>query len=223
MIRDRIEIKPGVFIEVTRRVKNRAGVGQRVVGTVRNPHSLIPKSHTRKSKHNPVLLDEAIEMLQRMGRNKVCKATGLTYDALDWEIERRRKAGIDVKMKHSQCGKKSGRPPLAPMAVRMRCYEIARQMIASRMYVKRARKVGRAGVAMVMTPNMTTLHCWSEAGRIAGCNGITLMEAVRRGDFPPNNLRPHKEYVGPRKAKPAPVPTDGPCRPPWHAGVQLPT
>jgi hypothetical protein len=80
-----IEIKPGVFIQVSMKVKEKAGaLGHPLRPITREDVeqaaiSLVP---TRRRKYSRLLVDEAVELSKKIGRSKAAKRTGVHVETI---------------------------------------------------------------------------------------------------------------------------------------------
>lgn len=180
----RIEIKPGIFIMVTRKLRNDALVRQDValgqVNIAAVAESMGSRKMKRLNKHSSVLMDEGVVLAGELGVNKAAKIIGVDPYALKWEISVRRRTGEKINVK--VCG--IGRPKRSPaaMAARLECVKIAKQMmLQNRVINKRLIRMGKPQV--VRRKERSIANIFIEAGRIAGCNGTAVRKAWERGEF----------------------------------------
>lgn len=156
MSTQRIEIYPGVSIEVNARLKRKAGVGR--MKLVRNKlddaeRKRILGEVVRDSKphrgYSTLILDEAAQLSESVGLKEASRITGVKF----WSIVARKrillKAGKITPFTYSKEQVKQ-------------CADLAETLVGKKVVVKVTRKMGKRSAFL-------------EAGRILGMNGLSVL------------------------------------------------
>lgn len=208
-MKERIEIFPGRWIEVTKRVKQKAGVrmGARVRATLENgrvDEALVRLARNGR-KYSGLLIDEAVAVAKEKGAKEAERITGVHHET----IAQRRK-------KLKGCTGYDGRR--YTLAQKKACVKMALELVASG---------GTHIVRVSFGKGDRTVSVWSkkkafkEAGRRLGVNGLSIMfqwengmidlNAVARGRPSIPRRQPAFRAIGSKRlGRP---PKNAPCTP----------
>jgi hypothetical protein len=155
-----IQIKPGVFIKVNRKVKEKVGVlGLRL--DTDEEGRLIGRARNRGVRYSRLLLDEAVAISEQEGMNEAAKKTGVKY----WSImQRRREMRREGKL---------ATPP------KRRIYKTKYTPLQKQQCVAMAEDLVKGGWA--------THPAFKEAGRRLGVNGNSIHWMWTQGMIKPSS------------------------------------
>lgn len=163
-MKERIEIFPGHWIEVTRRIKEKAGVklSTRVIATlqggeVHRAAGDAGRSLNKGAKYSRLIIEEALRLARTMGERAAAEKTGVNK----WTIQERKK-----KLR-GPTGRDGSRYTLAQKRALV---EMAKGLMRSgEIKTRRAR-----GGKMVQQPKWAHRPAFIEAGRRLGMNGRVI-------------------------------------------------
>jgi hypothetical protein len=169
MIRERIEIFPGHWIEVTPKLKKKAGVKQsaRVIATLNNVTRIVADDVVKPPppKYPRLMLEEANRIVDRDGMKAAVKATGINAHSIVWYrrgvIQRR------GEYKPSEKGRRY------TMEQKRACVRLAQKLMASgEIKVRHGKCYGKP--AVYRSPKWSHAAAFREAGRRLGMNGRSV-------------------------------------------------
>lgn len=182
-MKERIEIFPGHWIEVTKKIKKAAGLRQSARiratlagGDIDRATKEASRAANKRVKYSLTLLDEAVRLAAMEGVRVAEKATGVSR----WSID------MHAKEKSARAGNpRQEKGHRYTLAQKQACVRLAMQLMANTETItkplgfKRVRRMG-------------TFKKWShasafkEAGRRLGLNGTTIEMMWRMGMIPLN-------------------------------------
>lgn len=170
-MRERIEIFPGHWIEVTPKLKRQAGLrpSARVVATLMgetiDAATDVARESRKNVKYSRLMLDEAVRIAERDGMKKAEEVTGISIPSIDLRKRQiRRKKGLP---KRATVGTRY------TLAQKQACVKLAQQLMASKATVTRT--VSMMGIARPFK-RLRWGHraAFMEAGRRLGLNGRSI-------------------------------------------------
>ncbi len=174
MDRERIEISPGHWIEITPKIRGAACARKRdrilatlEGGTARALHNLV----VRRRKYSNLLLDEGLELAKKIGLKKAAQKLEIHYETLvSHNRIRRLELGIrKLKIKGTRY----------TLAQKLVCVNLALELMAS----KETKEMIAWGKRKYTTPKWTPYTAFIEAGRRLGMNGRSIHLMWNQGDF----------------------------------------
>jgi hypothetical protein len=179
---ERIEILNGIWIEVSDKIKEKAGVrkSSRVVATLGGETAkaieVVAHDGRRKSvKYSRLILEEADKIAQEKGFRKAAKITGVNKHSLDLYQRRKRKA--EGRTKVMQQGSRY------TLAQKQACVRLAKQIMASKETVKHV-CIMRGRERVFTRPKWGHRAAFVEAGRRMGMNGRSIEWMWIQGTIP---------------------------------------
>lgn len=159
--KEMIQIKPGVWIEVSKRMKRASGLGKgvRIINRLeQEERKRILGQSMKRFKYSPLMLDEAARLAARVGIRQAAQATGVKF----WSIVQwQRKLRLEGKLPKGKPNPGNARYTLAQ---KQQCVRLAMR-IADR---------EQRGMTRALR----------EAGRRLGMNGVSINEQWSRGAIP---------------------------------------
>jgi hypothetical protein len=174
MDRQRIEIKPGVWIEVTPKIRQAVGARKRdrvlatMDGATKDAINTLAKP---RRKHSDLLLDEGLALAQKDGFIAASKRLGINYHTL---ISHNRKRRLEQGKR-----KLRARGFRYTLTQKLACVKLALELMAS----DKTREVSAFGKHRRTVPLWTKDHAFNEAGRRLGINGHSVYVMWAQGDF----------------------------------------
>lgn len=178
-MREMIEIRPGHWIKVTRRIKRAAGVspevdfGKYIHGSEANLHK-----HAHK-KYDPLMLDQADRLAHLVGLRAAAKAMNISYGSLQqWRYLKQ----ISARGGNPSTRKSSQRYTLAQKqaCVRIALGLMRRDDSVEHHYNETATK----GERTITRKRWNIQTAFKEAGRQLGVNGMSIQFQYQAGMIP---------------------------------------
>lgn len=189
-MKEMIEIFPGRWIEVTRRIKEKAGVrlSSRVVATIENGQmaraaQLLP---SKNRKYPRLLVEEALEIAHAEGYKAATKATGVHREVI---------ANLH-RSKRGCTGKDGTRYTLAQ---KQACVRLAKELMQD----PRTKTVNGWKGGKRVLPFWSHHGAFVEAGRRLGVNGVSIEGEWLRNMIDLNVTPPAPVESSSRQPKPA--------------------
>ncbi len=187
-----VEIYPGVTIEVSSRLKQKAGIGR--TDLIRE--KLDPKERARimgdlvkdqkpNRKHSTLIVDEAVRLSKEMSIPKAAKITGVSNAAI---LARRKELRASGELKKH----------LYTMDQKRECVALAHKLMADPGIIEEVKDRG-PGRGMIKRRKWNQKTAFVEAGRQLGMNGISVLSLWAKGMITdqPSTPRPKKPRVAP--------------------------
>lgn len=191
MEKERIEIFPGHWIEVTPRIKRLAGIRptERVIATLAGGHITKAKyeaGKVRGAKYSRLLLDEAVELAKSVGYPTAAKMTGVNKNSIHMHARiQKGRAGLASRKDGSRY----------TLAQKQACVRLAQSLMASD---ETKDKKCRWGVQKVR--KWQHRPAFIEAGRRLGMNGRSIEWLWVSGQIPLDSPSSPQSPVPPGEA-----------------------
>lgn len=184
-MRERVEIFPGHWIEVTPKLKKQAGLRKsaRVVATLMGETIEAARDIVRENgniKYTRLMLDEAARIARKDGMAEAIKATGIKRASIDLRMRQLRRAG-KLGRKRKDGIRHTGSRYTLPQ--KQACVRLAQELMGSRQTVTKSAKIG-GRMCVVTRPRWSHRKAFIEAGRRLGMNGRSVEWMWLQGTIP---------------------------------------
>lgn len=179
-MKERVEIFPGHWIEVTPKLKKQAGLRKsaRVVATLMGETIEAARDIAMKNgntKYTRLMLDEAARIARKDGMAEAIKATGIGKESIILRVKQlRRKEGI------ARVRPTGNRYMLSQ---KQTCVRMAQELMGSGQTVQRAVTI-RGKTRVITRTRWTHRKAFVEAGRRLGMNGRSVEWMWLQGTIP---------------------------------------
>lgn len=187
---ERIEIYPGVTIDVNKRHKKRAGASlfsklsslSMSESERRTVFRGMAREDNPNTKYSLLLLDEAVHLSKKVGEKKACKITGVKY----WSLKGRKRTLIR-EGKYISAMPNPGHPRYT-MAQKQACVRLASQLMEDKTMIERPHTVVRLRNlgATIKQRKWSHQKAFIEAGKRLGMNGNSVAYMWSQGMIPMN-------------------------------------
>lgn len=174
MDRQRIEIKPGVWIEVAPKIRQAVGARKRdrvlatLDGATKDAINTLAKP---RRKHSDLLLDEGLALAKKDGFVSASKRLGINYHTL---ISHNRKRRLEQGKRRLRA-----RGFRYTLDQKLACVRLALELMAS----PKTKEVSVGGKYRRTVPLWAVIPAFNEAGRRLGINGKSVYFMWIQGDF----------------------------------------
>lgn len=169
MERQRIEIFPGHWIEVTPKIRNMAGLRRhdRILAKFTDVPKVVEKAVTSKVVKYPQLIkEEAVQIWLKDGMEAAIKATGVNRHTIEME---RRKQNIRAGLTKTRA-----KGFTYTLEQKQACVRLALQLIQSKEMVTRTQRAFNGKIVTVRNFKWHPQSAFKEAGKRLGLNGSAV-------------------------------------------------